>query len=763
VPWPTPQDYNEAIQSPRLNFSDPELKTGVVETTSLGLPRPISGGFASVYKVRCGQREWAVRCFLREFLDQQQRYEVISKHLSSAKLPYTIGFDFLPQGIKIRGTWYPILKMEWVKGELLHKYINKNLRNPAALLDLANRWVEMIKALQAAKIAHGDLQHGNVLVVNGDFRLIDYDGVFVPALAGQTSHEIGHRNYQHPQRTEYDFGLSTDNFAAWIIYVSLVAFSIAPELWDKVKAGDECLLFRRADFDTPYSSETLTLLSTHKDPRLDALASFLQSLLYNRPDQLPSFDGQSLIQSLPSSTQPTSASGSQGSIPSWLKDYVTDISSTPALSPTLTASEANSTWVLDFIKPATITEQKILEGDITRPRLILIGGAFVSGLLVTFYLIFALTVVSTAVFLITAWLIIASIIRDYYRRSPAVMAMIEIADKHRRQEQAVKEVKTEIKNKEAKKILVRSSEKSDLRTLDSHLKALQEKERRENEQVQSRFKSAVNKANAYRQAVNWDETESLKKVQDRTGAEVNRLSRQVSYIATAESNELASTLLRLQEQAVTAHLQSRLIDHATIHGVGEKLKTRLKYAGIRTAADVEYWRVRQVDGIGDNKAQELLAWRNHLASFARIPSSLSTAETAAIRAKYHTQKQQFEAQLQAAQQRLKTEFTAIKSQAADARKSAGNELSSIQSKVNQELQAIAAQYTPRYTAINQSQSSVTTYANDQCRKLDEEIGQLRRKLGEEQWRLAKTYRELESFRDVSFKNYLRKVLGFQHR
>ena len=76
-----------------------------------------------------------------------------------------------------------------------------------------------------------------------------------------------------------------------------------------------------------------------------------------------------------------------------------------------------------------------------------------------------------------------------------------------------------------------------------------------------------------------------------------------------------------------------------------------------------------------------------------------------------------------------------------------------------ELLTITAQYAPRYAAISQSQSSVTTYANEQCRKLDEEIGQIRRKLGEQQWRLAKTYRELESYKTVSFKSYLRKVLG----
>ncbi len=63
--WPTPQEYNEAIQNPRSAFADPELKASQPILTPMGLPRPISGGFASVYQlVTEEQRTYAVRCFL---------------------------------------------------------------------------------------------------------------------------------------------------------------------------------------------------------------------------------------------------------------------------------------------------------------------------------------------------------------------------------------------------------------------------------------------------------------------------------------------------------------------------------------------------------------------------------------------------------------------------------------------------------------------------------------------------------------------------
>ncbi|MDQ3855281.1 MAG: hypothetical protein M3281_02650, partial [Chloroflexota bacterium] len=195
MPRPEPAEYNQAIQTPRLCFEDPELQHGQPEHDRLGLPRAASGNFASVYQMHCGGRDWAVRCFLREVADQEQRYGLIDSHLSRARLPYTVGFSFLPRGIRVQGKWHPVVKMEWVRGDPLSVYIQNHLGNPLALQALAGRWLDMMGALHRAGIAHGDLQPGNVLVVNGSLRLIDYDGMYVPSLAGLRSHELGHRDY----------------------------------------------------------------------------------------------------------------------------------------------------------------------------------------------------------------------------------------------------------------------------------------------------------------------------------------------------------------------------------------------------------------------------------------------------------------------------------------------------------------------------------------------------------------------------------------
>ncbi len=206
--WPMSQDYNEAIQSPQTIFSDPELRTGQPVVNALGLPVPCSGNFADVYELDCPQTQtkWAVKCFTREVRGLRERYAAISRYLESAALPVIVDFQYREQGIRIRGTWYPILKMRWVEGLLLNLFVRDNLDKLSRLEALSQVWARMANRLREAKLAHADLQHGNVILVPGRkdnslaIKLIDYDGMFVPALAGKTSGEVGHANYQHPQR-----------------------------------------------------------------------------------------------------------------------------------------------------------------------------------------------------------------------------------------------------------------------------------------------------------------------------------------------------------------------------------------------------------------------------------------------------------------------------------------------------------------------------------------------------------------------------------
>src|SRR3954462_2890198 len=158
--WPDPNEYREAVQNPLLAFTDSELREAQAEQDAFGLPRPISGRFASVYTMVNRNRVWAAKCFTTEISDQQSSYAAISAHLPRVRLQYTVPFTYLPQGVLVAGGEFSLLKMEWVQGEPLDKVIQRNLKSPLTLQAVAKVWVQMVSDLKAANIGHGDLQHG---------------------------------------------------------------------------------------------------------------------------------------------------------------------------------------------------------------------------------------------------------------------------------------------------------------------------------------------------------------------------------------------------------------------------------------------------------------------------------------------------------------------------------------------------------------------------------------------------------------------------
>lgn len=275
--WPTMYDYQEAVQSPSYCFKDPDLRDGEAAQNSLGLPRPVCGMFASVYEIERKGRRWAAKCFLRNIPDLHNRYKQISLHLGKCKLPYFVDFVHQEEGIRVQGQWFPLAKMEWVKGRQLNEYIENNLNNSKKLDALEKQWAELLRDIEDAKIGHADLQHGNVLVSDKDeLKLIDYDGMWVPALKGKGSHEMGHPDYQSPQRTDKDFDLGIDAFAGNVIQMSIRALSKKPELWKKYNNGDN-LLFRRSDYLDPKGSKLIAEIYKLGD---DELRTRLEELIH---------------------------------------------------------------------------------------------------------------------------------------------------------------------------------------------------------------------------------------------------------------------------------------------------------------------------------------------------------------------------------------------------------------------------------------------------------------------------------------------------
>uniref|UniRef100_UPI000A656A37 hypothetical protein n=1 Tax=Streptomyces graminilatus TaxID=1464070 RepID=UPI000A656A37 len=331
--FPTGANYAEALQHPELCFKDPDLKHGAVQQSPVLGPKAISGNFASVFSVTAtdGQR-YALKCFTRDSPTLAKRYSAISSALggvsgSGLSQPWPVGFDFLEQGVLVGREWYPAVKMTWVQGVGLINWIERNLHDPAALHTLAERFLAMTADLERNGIAHGDLQHGNLLVAaDATLRLVDYDGMYVPALRGEQATENGHRNYQSPSRTAADFGPAMDRFSAWTIELALLAVATDPGLWTQLHdRNGEFLILSEADFQEPATSLAWPVLLSHPDKRVREVAGRVKGFLGRPASALPPLTAEavrlpaqrtaSTSTSAPKATTasaPTSGSGGYG-------------------------------------------------------------------------------------------------------------------------------------------------------------------------------------------------------------------------------------------------------------------------------------------------------------------------------------------------------------------------------------------------------------------------------------------------------------------
>jgi len=150
--------------------------------------------------------------------------------------------------------------MDWIEGETMETYVAANYTDTHAMAMLCYRFCKMAAWLRSQSFAHGDIKPDNIMVCpDGTLTLVDYDGMFVPAMKGQKSPTIGTKDFSHPLRTIDDFDETIDDFALVSIALSLKAISLDPSLLQTYGASDR-LLFSAADYLDLSKSNTFTAL-----------------------------------------------------------------------------------------------------------------------------------------------------------------------------------------------------------------------------------------------------------------------------------------------------------------------------------------------------------------------------------------------------------------------------------------------------------------------------------------------------------------------
>lgn len=367
--WPTAVDYQAALQAPGVSFQDPILSQGIVRADPLGMPVVATGNVAVAFRMEAGGREVAIRCFTRsrDFPALARRYEALSALQQRSHMPGLAACRYLPEGLLVGARAMGIVEMEWIDGLHLHRYVARHLDRPETVHGLAEQWRVMMARLETARLAHGDLSDGNVLVnADGRVRLIDYDGIYLPELADLPAGELGKTNYQHPSRLREGesgagyYGENMDAFAALVIYLSLLAVADEPTRWARYHEGDN-LLFRQDDFEAPGATPLWDELDASGNPDLQRLAEALAGYCTERVESLPSLE-QTLSRRPvhKSSSGPSGNSGPETGPPAEPSALPTAPSPKPALEPHSAAAARMPTapplW-LDVLRDTPVPER----------------------------------------------------------------------------------------------------------------------------------------------------------------------------------------------------------------------------------------------------------------------------------------------------------------------------------------------------------------------------------------------------------------------
>ena len=360
---PTIPSIRTSVENKSVLILDEHAKNGTFRRDARGRLIAYAGGFSVVFPYEASDgTKWAFRCWHSDINNTQRRYELISEAIQKAHLAFLCDFDYIEKGINVEGTIYPTTRMRWIEGVTIKEYICKYRQSKDKLISLAENFLAMTQALHEQSLAHGDLQHGNILITNDhQLYLVDYDSFYCPKLKGEEDTVTGLPDYQHPARkSNKSVSEKLDYFSELIIYLSILSIAEAPSLVEKYKVEDaDRLLFAKEDFDDITKSQIykdIQSLGKQFQELLDVLEEYLKC---NSIDELLPFDTFLLEKLVQFSSSVTKAiRDKQTVVVNWLVPFEAYV--------TLSEKESGQKWDVDTKghKSMTLAEDATFELEI---------------------------------------------------------------------------------------------------------------------------------------------------------------------------------------------------------------------------------------------------------------------------------------------------------------------------------------------------------------------------------------------------------------
>lgn len=278
--YPSRTDIVTAMKNPRVSFKVHELQGGSTFQKGSWIIQ-YSGGYTTVFPFKDrNAKKVALRCWVADIGDAKRRSQAIAAYLAQLNKPYFAGFKYIDNALLVNGSLQPVVLMDWVNGQTLKEYINTNLGRPDNLRKVATLFKEMVAYFHEQGIAHGDLQHGNLIVTDaGNLVVVDYDSMYVKPLDGMPDKIKGLPGYQHPARTSNQYlHAKLDYFSELVIYLALLFFADNPGLWNLYYETED-LLFSKDDLAYPHRSSLIANLCKSPNPVIAELSGKLKEEL----------------------------------------------------------------------------------------------------------------------------------------------------------------------------------------------------------------------------------------------------------------------------------------------------------------------------------------------------------------------------------------------------------------------------------------------------------------------------------------------------